>query len=110
MDAFHPFRGANRTSIILWLAHFEVQQFILAKRLMKDAAKLFLDLESRAYGVPEPTHIKNFMYEATTIREFKEKIKAYEIMTSKNLDQYQVAGVQVYKFIRSGNDLINKCK
>lgn len=40
-------------------------------------------------GLPGSTQFKNFMYEATTIHDFKSKIKTYEIMMNKNPDQNQ---------------------
>lgn len=154
IGAFKTFKGDFRTNIFSWITNFEgqsdefgfsdVQKFILAKRLLKDNAKLFLEFESRATswkslkqelifefntkvnsslvhqklkerrknkkesimsyfyemlsiaasggvdeaatitytidGLPGSTQMKNFMYEATTIPDFKTKIITYEIM------------------------------
>lgn len=43
----------------------------------------------RVDGPPSSTQFKNFMYEATTIHDFKSKLKTYEIMMNKNPDQNQ---------------------
>lgn len=38
-------------------------------------------------GLPESSNVKGFMYEATTLKEFKAKIRSYEILRGRNFDQ-----------------------
>lgn len=78
IGAFKTFKGDGKIEILSWVNHFEdqcnefnfseMQRFILAKRLMKEDAKLFLEFESKA------TSWRNFKHEL--ICEFNTKMNS----------------------------------
>lgn len=160
VGAFKHFSGDNRQNVRAWIANFEqqcnefgftqIQTFIIAKRMMKDNAKLFVEFESSACnwqklkrelieefgkainsslihqklkerkkrtnestiaylyemlsiaalgdvdvsatitytidGLPGSADSKNFMYEATTLGNFKAKLAVYEILQGRNFE------------------------
>lgn len=160
ISAFKTFSGDDRQNVRSWIESFEqqcnefrfteIQIFIIAKRMMRNNAKLFIEFESAASnwqslktelieefgktinsslihqklrerkkkpnestmaylyemlsmaslgdvdisatitytidGLPGSAHSKNFMFEATTLSEFKAKLKSYEILQGRNLE------------------------
>lgn len=88
IGAFKTFKGDYRTNIFSWVTDFErqsdefgfsdVQKLILAKRLLKDNAKLFLEFESHLMENTETRANFRIQYQSELIANSSEIARAKE--------------------------------